>query len=294
MGTIDIGTLAPLFKVEQEEPWLYSLTEVNSIHNYLFVGEQKALLFDCGYGFNDIRPIITRLIGDKPLFIVNSHGHADHAFGNYMFPEIYLNQKDVQNLLDFDTPEARMRAIRGRQKKMPEIPNNMDVDWYIRQTSKNTTYLPLNENDEFDLGGLTLRVIETPGHSPGSVCLYCKEKKALVTGDSIVAHTLLMSGDFSLFSPLEDFEQTLLKVKNYPDSIEKVWPAHGIKPIGIDVIDEIIEAMEDLVRHPEEDTIFESVNYGAGFAHKYKHINFIYSTAHRQRYLEYLKAHHRL
>lgn len=285
---------APLFTVEQETPWLYCLTEVNSIHNYLFVGTEKALLFDCGYGFNDIRPLLKELLGDKPLLVVNSHGHADHAFGNYMFPEVYLHEKDVAALLDFDTPEARMRAIRGRQKKTPDIMEKMDVEWYLNQTVTKTRYLPIKEGDEFCLGGLTLAVVETPGHSPGSICLYCREKHALATGDSIVAHTLLMSGDFSMFSPLEDFEQTLLKVKYFAQPIDIIWPAHGVKPISLDVVDEIMGAMIDLVRHPEKDKIFESVNYGAGFAHKYKRINFIYSTAHRMRYQAYLEKNHRL
>lgn len=294
MDVIDTGGLAPLFRVERIEPWLYCLTEVNSIHNYLLLGEEKALLFDCGYGFNDIRPVLAKLTGGLPLLVVNSHGHADHAFGNYMFPEVYLNHRDVDSLVAFDCPEARLRAIRGRQKKMPDIPEKMDVAWYLQQTSAKVRYLPLNEGDVFRLGGLTAAVIETPGHSPGSVCLYVREKHALLTGDSIVAHTLLMSGSFDMFSPLEDFEQTLLKVKNYPEPIDVIWPAHGTYPIGTDVIDEIIEAMEDLVRHPENDGIFESVNYGAGFAHKYKRINFIYSVAHRERYLRYLKQHNRI
>ena len=286
--------MAPLFTVKQETPWLYCLTEVNSIHNYLFVGSEKALLFDCGYGFNDIRPLLQLLIGDKPLIVVNSHGHADHAFGNYMFPEIYLHEKDVADLLAFDTPEARMRAIHGRQKKTPDILDKMDVEWYLNQTSTKTHYLSLKEGYKFYLGGLTLIVVETPGHSPGSICLYCPEKHALFSGDSIVAHTLLMCGDFSKFSPLEDFEQTLLKVKYYPYPIDIIWPAHGVKPIFLDVVDEIMGAMIDLVRHPENDKIFESVNYGTGLAHKYKRINFIYSAAHRKRYLSYLERHHRL
>ena len=47
---------------------------------YLLIGEEKALLIDCGYGIIDLKKIIGE-ITDKPLICVCTHGHHDHVMG---------------------------------------------------------------------------------------------------------------------------------------------------------------------------------------------------------------------
>ncbi|MFI6900094.1 MBL fold metallo-hydrolase [Nonomuraea sp. NPDC050394] len=47
------------------------------------------------------------------------------------------------------------------------------------------TYEPLSDGDKLEVGGIELRVIHTPGHSPGAVCLYAPELTALFSGDTL-------------------------------------------------------------------------------------------------------------
>ncbi|MFI9554053.1 MBL fold metallo-hydrolase [Nonomuraea endophytica] len=47
------------------------------------------------------------------------------------------------------------------------------------------TYEPLGDGDKLEVGGIELRVIHTPGHSPGAVCLYAPELTALFSGDTL-------------------------------------------------------------------------------------------------------------
>jgi glyoxylase-like metal-dependent hydrolase (beta-lactamase superfamily II) len=62
-------------------------------------------------------------------------------------------------------------------------------------------YRRLIDKDVIDLGGLTLEVLHTPGHTPGSICLYESESKTLFTGDTVfadgVGRTDLPGGDFA-------------------------------------------------------------------------------------------------
>lgn len=278
----------PLFTCEKAADWLYIITEVNSIHNYLILGSQRALLFDCGYGFQDFRPLLAELT-DLPITVVNSHGHADHAFGNYLFDEVYITEADLPLLRALDTPERKLEAVRGRAKKVPGLEQMMDVDAYVNTNLSKVRFRLMQEGSQFDLGGITLEVIAFPGHSPGSVCLYCPQKQALFTGDSIAAHILLMSGDISMFLPYDILEHSIQKIKNWPQPIKNVWPAHGKKPITTAVLDDMLGAMRDLVEHPEGDETFTSVSYGSGKMHVYGSVKFIYSEEHRQRYAEYLR-----
>ena len=61
----------------------------------IFGRSREALLIDTCYGFTDISGAIQGLT-DKPLMVINTHGHFDHISGNYRFGEIFLSQKDEE------------------------------------------------------------------------------------------------------------------------------------------------------------------------------------------------------
>ena len=63
---------------------VYRIDSAEQVFMDLFVGTEKALLWDTGYGYGNLKEII-REITDLPLIIVNSHGHLDHSCGNYQF-----------------------------------------------------------------------------------------------------------------------------------------------------------------------------------------------------------------
>ena len=65
-------------KTEKIADDLYVITETESVHCYLLIGEEKALLIDCGYGYEDIHPII-QSITTLPVILAVTHGDPDHA-----------------------------------------------------------------------------------------------------------------------------------------------------------------------------------------------------------------------
>lgn len=82
----------------------------------------------------------------------------------------------------------------------------------------------LDDGDEIALGPYRFRVISTPGHTPGSVCLYCAELSLMFTGDTLFANgvgrTDFIRGD------AEAMRQTCSKLRAYPDSTV-LLPGHG-------------------------------------------------------------------
>ena len=58
---------------------------------YLLIGDEKAVLIDTLYGFGDLRQIVES-ITDKPVMVINTHGHFDHTGGNSFWPEAYMSE----------------------------------------------------------------------------------------------------------------------------------------------------------------------------------------------------------
>ena len=82
----------------------------------------------------------------------------------------------------------------------------------------------LKEGDIISFGRFNLRVIETPGHTPGSVCFYDQENGFVITGDTLfkgsIGRTDLPGGD------MKQMESSLKKLMELPDDTD-VIPGHG-------------------------------------------------------------------
>ena len=82
----------------------------------------------------------------------------------------------------------------------------------------------LNEGDVVAVGNMQFHVIHTPGHSPGGICLYCKEQDVLFSGDTLFRGSI---GNLSLpTSQPKLMWNSLDKLAKLPPST-KVYPGHG-------------------------------------------------------------------
>ena len=70
--------MSELNKVKKLSDDLYVITETDSVHCYLIIGSEKAVVFDIGYGYEDIKPLI-REVTDLPIMLVLSHGDPDRV-----------------------------------------------------------------------------------------------------------------------------------------------------------------------------------------------------------------------
>ncbi len=195
-------TSQPWYSVYKIHEWLYCIYEDGQYDEavmYLVIGEKEAVVIDGGTGIGRLDLLVEELT-DKPYYLVLTHTHNDHIGGCKHFKDIAL----------YDDVMGRESAAKGLGKdKMGEIiepgfvwkeyPEGFDPENYY--TPPYTVTRWLKERDVLDLGGRTLEVLYTPGHSSDHVCLLDRGARYLYTGD------IYYTGGVTSYLPGGDHDQ---------------------------------------------------------------------------------------
>mgnify|MGYP001617982235 CR=1 FL=1 len=142
--------------------------------------------------------------------VLLTHGHFDHVLAaleiklNFGVP-IRLNERD--EFLYQKAPESAKHWAGVGTGLVAKI------DEYIK------------EGEEIVFGRNRLKVVETPGHTPGSVCFYEKREKMLFTGDLLFADGIGRT-DFGYSDP-EEMKKSLKKIERLVREGVEIWPGHG-------------------------------------------------------------------
>lgn len=200
--------------------------QYNNANSYLLVDE-AVVLVDPGH-LNFIPELLNQIRRDgfsgKDIgVILCTHLHPDHFEGVEFFKTSLLgyHQREEEALRDF-------YASYLYQPSGAKVPSK-EADFYLRE-------------GELWIGKGLWRVIHTPGHSPGSVCLYNPDKKVLITGDVVfyqgVGRTDLMGDPHALASSI----RALMKL-----DVEYLLPGHGQILVGSESIKRNFHLIERMV-----------------------------------------------
>jgi hydroxyacylglutathione hydrolase len=121
----------------------------------------------------------------KIIKIINTHGHLDHVLGNKFSKEFFdvelIGHKEDEFMIKNSVTQGKMYGV--------EVEESPAFDGY------------LNEGDSVNIANASLRIIHTPGHSPGSICLIDDKNKLVFCGDVIfresIGRTDLPGGDYN-------------------------------------------------------------------------------------------------
>ena len=242
------------FDVERIDRDTYAISEYKhweETHCYLLCGTNRAILIDTGLGVENIKAVIDGLT-ELPVMVITTHVHWDHIGGHKYFDNIAVHEVEKDWLsIKFPLP---LQVVKSNLVCKPcNFPAGFHMDNY--QIYKGVPQRIFNDGDNFNLGNRTLKVIHTPGHSPGHCCFYEPERKYLYSGD------LIYCGCLDAFYPTTDpklFRQSVKKIQQL--EINRVLPAHHQLMIPVDLVHRIAKAfdcLEDSKRLTQGSGIFD-------------------------------------
>ena len=188
----------------QIEPIVVGTFEVNC---YIVTGtDNRALVIDPGADADDIAAALHSR-GLTVAAYLMTHGHMDHISG-------------LADMVD--------------RAPAPVLIHPDDAIWAFTDVNAMPPYYPvprttpveplLVDGYTTELAGLSVKIIATPGHTPGGVCIYLPDDKTLITGDTLfagsVGRTDLPGGDSRILAA------SLQRLRDLPDDVT-IYPGHG-------------------------------------------------------------------
>ena len=231
------------FEVYKVSPGVFAIYEPHQseeVISYLIAGSKQALLFDTGMGIGDIRAVVRRLTS-RPVVVLNSHSHNDHVGGNWQFDFVY----------GIDTEFTRKNARGSRQDAQAEIapgevcgdlPKNFNSQAYATKPWKISRFI--GDGFRINLGGRTVEVIATPGHTPDAVCLFDRANGLLFTGDTYYPGTIWL---YRPETDLPAYRTSLDKLEKLEPEVKMVMGAHSV-PLAEPSVLKKLELAFDSVR----------------------------------------------
>ena len=232
------------FEVYKIRPGVFAIYEPHQLEeviSYLIVGGNKALLFDTGMGISNIQSVVAGLT-QLPLIVLNSHTHNDHVGDNWRFNDVYGMDTD------FTRANARGSKVDAQAELAPEelcgpLPAGFDAKAYATKPFHITHWL--HDGDTIDLGGRTLKVIATPGHTPDAIALLDAKNGLLFTGDSFYL------GPIYLYRPETDLDAYVASIKRLAalaPHLQLLLPAHNTPVADPGYLAKVVSAMEQVRR----------------------------------------------
>lgn len=185
--------------------------EDNMVRCLLFIGKERALLVDAGFGGKDSLKRLVESLTDRPVQLVITHADLDHIGAAAEFDTVYMHTNEI----------ARYTQMAGTG---PHIN-------------------PLSENDLIDIGGRRFEVLLLPGHTWGSIALLDRENRIVVVGDLVSSMPIFMIGEDRNF---DAYMESMEKLSCMKTAFDEIYPGHGMIPLPPEQIDKLITAAKKL------------------------------------------------
>ena len=202
-----------------EDTWI--INSMGGTQNmYLLEGEDRALLIDTLWGAGNLREHVESLT-NKPITVINTHGHLDHSGGNGEWEEVLMLAGAIP---DVETCYRSPFDV----SKLPHPDYRKVV---------------VKDGDIIDLGGRILEIIDISAHSNGSLALLDRRNRQLFVGDELESHQVLMyeveeerkiegRPEFILKDRLLKHHSNTLKLLALQNHWDTIYPAHNGAPIA--------------------------------------------------------------
>lgn len=213
-----------------EDTWIINFMQ-GTQNMYLLEGRDKALLVDTGWGAGNLRPLVERLTS-KPVEVLNTHGHLDHAGGNGEWESVWMLPGAVADLCTLDNSPFDLSRL-----PHPDYEKRLISDGQV-----------------LDLGDRPIRLFDISAHSNGSVALLDESRGLLLVGDELESAQVLMYETydrgsrpaFVLEERLKAHHRHMLELKGLLPRWHTLLPAHNGAPIAHSYLEDYIGLTEHI------------------------------------------------
>ena len=197
--------MADIIKIN-ESTWRF---EDDGVRFFLLCGKDRAALIDSGMNTPNAKEMAEKLT-NLPIILINTHADPDHISGNAAFGEFYMSPAEEDN---------------------------------FRNNNGTGTIIPVKEDDVIDLGERPLRIIDIPGHTPGSIAILDERYRVLISGDSVEDGNVFMFGHYR---DIDRYIESLRHLSKYDGQYDEVYAMHGSIPVKPELVGELIEGAEQI------------------------------------------------
>jgi len=243
------------FQIHPLSSRIVRITDIASTHFYLLKGNREAALLDTGVGCGHLDECV-RSLTKLPVEAIITHGHVDHAMGAGAFENVWISPLDNELYDEHSQAEVRLDYIH-RTAQLGGVSGSASVTAEMLEPVKPfEQFHALHPGNTFDLGGLTVEILEGAGHTPGCVTILIPEIRTLLLGDACNPFTYLFD---KTCSTVADYRKMLLRLKSSVEGrYDHVLICHGPDGQGTtDLIDSVISVCDDILCGETDDIPFQ-------------------------------------
>ena len=232
------------------------------INAYLIEGDDGYTLVDCGWGLPEVLETLERSLSEigkrinQIRWVVATHFHTDH-YGLAGTVAELGGAKLMMHPADWEILDTRFRDVDAELRRRDAwlARNGFPLSGYAtedrmrnfaRRLTLKAPNRALEDGDVVQVGSHRFRIVWTPGHTPGHICLLDEERSVLLSGDHILPQITPHIGFWNETDgdPLGVYLASLRKVQTF--GAKHALPAHR------EPIDDLPGRIEELIAHHAE------------------------------------------
>lgn len=211
------------------------------------------MLIDTGTGAGNLKEYVQGLTS-KPLIVILTHGHSDHASGAAHFEQVYLNETDWDLVKYHASMEMKMDYVRFSN---PDAYKELEEKDFC--PVRTDGYLPLNDGDRFCLGGIDLEAVALPGHTKGMTCILNIQERSILFGDACNVAVFIWDKEATT---IETYYKNLQRIKtDYEKRYDTVYLSHGALKIDKGILDGVMEVCQEVMDGKADEVPFQFMDY---------------------------------
>jgi glyoxylase-like metal-dependent hydrolase (beta-lactamase superfamily II) len=230
-----------VYRVAPQTLAIYEPHQSEETIGYLILGRERALLFDTGMGIGDLKALIAKLTR-LPVVVINSHTHDDHVGNNWQFDTVYgMDTSFTRESAKGSKADAQAEIAPG--EVCGKLPTGFDRAAYATRPWKVAKWM--HDGDRIELGGRTVEILATPGHTPDAICLFDRANGLLFTGDTFYPGTVWI---YRPETDLAAYGKSVRRLAALEPQVKLVLGAHNVPVAEPGVLIELATAFERVQR----------------------------------------------